>query len=88
MTLRKNSQPQGSLDAAIAGLPARFLDTEVYADGGSMTGLVAYTNDLSEHLREELGTGANEPPTVEVMTAIGIPPAEWYRALLTQPTES
>jgi hypothetical protein len=81
MTIRRGSQRRGSLDSVLENLPERFREAEVYAENGTMTGLQAYMADLSEHLRQELGT--EDPPTVDVMTALGIPPSEWYRALLT-----
>jgi hypothetical protein len=82
MTVRKNNKaPRGSLDAALEALPDRFREAEVYADNGEMTGLRVYMADLTEHLRQEMGI--DEPPTVEAMTALGIPPSEWYRAMLT-----
>ena len=45
-----------------------------------MTGLSSYVTGLTDHLRQELGI--EDPPTIEVMTMLGIPPAEWYRLLL------
>jgi hypothetical protein len=81
VTIRRNTKRLG-LDAVIAGLPARFREARVYADRGVMTGLQDYMTDLSDHLRHELDQ--KDPPTVEVMTILGIPPSEWYRALLTQ----
>ena len=81
MTLRRNKR-RGSFEAVIADLPAQFRDARVYHDRGTMTGLREYTVDLSEHLRQELGT--DDPPTVEAMTMLGIPPSEWYRVLLTR----
>lgn len=85
MPVRRNANRQRSLADLVESLPARFReDVEVYAESGAMTALAAYISDLSEHLSRELGT--ENPPTVEVMTALGIPPSEWYRVLLTQPT--
>lgn len=82
MPPRKNQQ-RGSLDSVLECLPDRFREAEVYADHGVMTGLRAYVDELSEHLRRELGLAPHEePPTIEVMTMLGIPPSEWYRALL------
>ena len=81
MTLRRNHNRRGSLDTVIAEVPARFREVEVYHDLGKMTGLGSYIADLTEHLRQELGTG--DPPTIEVMTMLGIPPSESFRALLT-----
>jgi hypothetical protein len=69
-----------SLESVLENLPDRFYEPKVYAEDGAMTGLRAYIADLSEHLRQELGT--DNPPTVEAMTALGIAPAEWYRALM------
>lgn len=41
--------------------------------------------DLSEYLREELRLPHNaDAPTAEAMTALGIPPSEWYRLLLNE----
>ena len=82
MTGRKNSRPRGALDAAIENLPERFLAPEVRTEAGQMTGLAAYMADLGQHLREVLGT--DSPPTIDVMTAIGIPPSRWYRAALEE----
>ena len=65
-----------------------LLEAEVYHDRGSMTGLAVYMRDLAEHLRQELGIPADEnPPTVQAMTALGIPPSEWYRVLLQREKE-
>ncbi len=79
MTVRKN-HPQGTLEAVIAALPGRFLAPEVYTEGGQMTGLRDYMRDLSAHLADALDT--HSPPTLAVMTELGIPPSEWYRAIL------
>lgn len=79
MTLRRSSQ-RTPLEAVVADLPARFYAAEVVADHGTMTGLQAYVADLTEHLRRELGV--DDPPTADVMTALGIPASEWYTALL------
>jgi hypothetical protein len=85
MTIRRNRQGS-SLEAVLAALPDRFRDAEVYHTRGSMTGLAAFISDLGQHLRVELGLGADQdPPTVDVMTELGIPPSEWYRAILTHP---
>ena len=46
-----------------------------------MTGLAAYMAALAEYLRRE--TGRPDPPTAAAMEVIGIPPSEWYRALLS-----
>lgn len=73
-----------SLESVLENLPDRFYEPKVYAEDGAMTGLRAYMADLSEHLCQELGT--DNPPTVEVMTALGIPPSDWYRAVMTAPT--
>jgi hypothetical protein len=79
--MRHSAKQRQSLEAVVAALPARFREAKVYSDG-AMTALRVYTADLSEHLRQELGT--DDPPTVEVMTMLGIPPSEWYRLLMTQ----
>lgn len=43
--------------------------------------------DLTAHLRRELNLAAGqEPPTGEVMRAIGAPVSEWYRQMLTAPS--
>ena len=80
MTVRKSSRPRGSLEAVIADLPERFLAPEVRTEDGQMTGLAAYAADLTEHLRTALNQP--DPPTIDVMTVLGIPPSEWYCSAL------
>ncbi|MGV0603376.1 hypothetical protein [Mycolicibacterium sp. XJ1904] len=83
MTVRRN-RGGTTLEAVLAALPDRFWDAEVYHEQGSMTGLVAFMDDLGKHLGAELRAPADEdPPTVDAMETLGIPPSEWYRALLT-----
>ena len=81
MTIRRSSQRRGSLDSVLANLPERFREAEVYAENGSMIGLAAYMADLTQHLQKELGSESHHL-VVEVMNSLGIPPSEWYRALL------
>jgi hypothetical protein len=40
--------------------------------------------DLTEHIRQETGREDAHPMAMAVMTALGVPPSDWYRALLTQ----
>jgi hypothetical protein len=82
MPSRRNAHPK-SLDEVVAALPGRFREIEIHATDGAMTALKRYTRDLSDHLRQVLGP-QSDPPTVEVMTMLGIPPSEWYRAVFTQ----
>ncbi|CAN5353557.1 hypothetical protein BH11ACT6_BH11ACT6_01810 [soil metagenome] len=83
MPPRKDAKRAQSLESVVASLPARFLDVEVHAEDGIMTGLRAYMADLTEHLRQELGLrDGDNPPTVDAMTMLGIPPSEWYRTIL------
>jgi hypothetical protein len=80
----RNRVPVDRLQAVINSLPERFLTADVVVgDGGAMIGLRNYVADLGNHLRVTLGS--DTPPVIDVMTAIGIGPAEWYRAALTYP---
>lgn len=56
MTFRKNAKRSRSRDSILSSLPAQFYEAEVYAVDGTMTGLREYMGDLSEHLRQELGS--------------------------------
>lgn len=81
MVVRRSTQHK-SLDFVIARLPKRFTHIEL---SGGTDQLAAYTLDLTAHLRRELNLAAGEdPPTSEVMRAIGAPASEWYRTWLTQ----
>lgn len=82
MTIRRNASGSGPLDRVIENIPERFLSPVVRTEDGAMTGLRAYTADLTEHLRTALNQP--NPPTVDVMAALGIAPSEWYRAVLSQ----
>jgi hypothetical protein len=79
MTVRRNASG-GPLDRVIENLPERFLSPVVRTEGGEMTALRQYMADLTEHVKAVLGDP--DPPTGEVMSALGIPPSEWYRAVL------
>ncbi len=81
MVVRRSTQHK-SIDFVISTLPERF--TRIELSGGTDQ-LRAYLVDLTAHLRRELNLGANEePPTTEVMAAIGAPVSEWYRQMLAQ----
>jgi hypothetical protein len=84
MTVRRSSRRVGSLDAVLAALPDRFRNAEVYHDHGLMTGLLAYICDLGKHLWRELASRRRGPADRRGLTALGIPPSEWYRAVLTK----
>ena len=78
---RRHRRHRDPLDRIIQNLPSRFLSgTIAVGDGGEMVSLRAYMADLRDHLREVMGT--NDPRVVDVMVALGIDPASWYRAAL------
>jgi hypothetical protein len=79
VTIRKR-QKIDKLDEAIGRLPARFLNPKV--EPGTTTDLRDYIRDLAEHLSRELGISPDRVPTIDVMESLGIPPSEWYAALL------
>ena len=83
MTVRRNSQRLGSLDAVIENLPERFYTAKAEHEQGTMTGLAAYVADLTQHLQKELES-ASQTQVIDVMTTLGIPPSEWYRAVLRE----
>ncbi|WP_078353190.1 hypothetical protein [Mycobacteroides chelonae] len=79
MVVRRTTQHK-SIDFVISTLPERF--TRIELSGGTDQ-LRAYLVDLTAHLRRELNLAAGqEPPTGEVMRAIGAPISEWYRQML------
>jgi hypothetical protein len=80
VTIRKRPTIS-QLDRVINRLPARFLNPTVAA--GTVTSLRDYIRDLTEHLSLETGISPDRIPTIDVMESLGIPPSEWYRALLT-----
>ena len=81
MVVRRSTQHK-SINFVISTLPERF--TRIELSGGTDQ-LRAYMADLTAHLRRGLNLGPNEePPTTEVMAAIGAPASEWYRTWLTQ----
>ncbi|CPU34115.1 Uncharacterised protein [Mycobacteroides abscessus] len=80
MVVRRSTQHK-SLDFVTSRLPERFTHIEL---SGGTDQLAAYMADLTGHLRRELNLAAGqEPPTSEVMRAIGAPVSEWYRQMLT-----
>lgn len=80
MVVRRSTQHK-SIDFVISTLPERF--TQIELSGGTDQ-LAAYMVDLTAHLRRELNLAqGQEPPTCEVMRAIGAPASEWYRQMLT-----
>ncbi|GAB3228766.1 hypothetical protein [Mycolicibacterium hippocampi] len=82
MTVRRSAK-RAPLDVEISELPGRFLHAEVTAEDRCMSGLHEYMSDLTTHLRCKLGVrNDDEPPTVDVMSAISVPPEAWYRAVL------
>jgi len=79
MVVRRSTQHK-SIDFVISRLPERF--TQIELSGGTDQ-LAAYMVDLTAHLRRELNLATGEdPPTGEVMAAIGAPVSEWYRQML------
>lgn len=92
MTVRRNRRRSGiSVDELVDRLPDRFLVPALEVENGNMTGLGRYMRDLDDYLRQEMGLpsttdprSAGKPlPVAEVMAAIGCPPSDWYRELLT-----
>lgn len=92
MTVRRNRRRSGiSVDQLVDQLPHQFLVPELEVENGNMTGLGRYMRELDEHLRQQLGllpttdprSAGQHPPVAEVMAAIGCPPSDWYRELLT-----
>lgn len=83
MTVRKSAQRSTPLELVIDSLPEEFLTPEIRSDDREMAGLRTYVGKLTEHLRCALNQG--NPPTIEVMRVLGIPPSEWYRAALGGP---
>ncbi|MEU9807031.1 hypothetical protein [Mycobacterium sp. NPDC050853] len=64
-------------------MPERFTKINLRADEDPREQMVAYWQDLAKYLHRELRLGPHEdPPTHEVMTAIGAPVSEWYRHML------
>ncbi|MDV6246874.1 hypothetical protein R3Q17_36285 [Rhodococcus opacus] len=92
MTTRRGSRRQtNTVDALAERLPSRFLSPRLVTGEGT-NGLQQYHSELSEWLRQELGllpqddprvSVRDTPPTIQVMTEIGIPPSEWFRVYLT-----
>lgn len=79
MVVRRSTQHK-SIDFVISTLPERF--TQIELSGGTDQ-LAAYMVDLTAYLRRELNLSpGQEPPTCEVMAAIGAPASEWYRQML------
>ena len=56
------------------------MDAEVVEVDGDMAGLRKYMADLTDHLEAQTG---RRDQTVAAMQALGIPPNEWYRELLS-----
>ena len=79
MPARRGQGQRYTLDAALENLPDRFMDAEVVAVDGDMVGLRKYMADLTDHLEAQTG---RRDQTVAAMQTLGIPPSEWYRALL------
>lgn len=87
MTVRKNSKARKTLDDVLDNLPEQFLNADVVTTDGAMVGLRDYTDDLSRHLRQELGLRHDadvQKLTAEAMEDLGIPGAEWYAAALQE----
>ncbi|PVA78480.1 hypothetical protein DDJ40_09890 [Mycobacteroides abscessus] len=81
MVVRRSTQHK-SIDFVIARLPERF--TQIELSGGTDQ-LAAYMMDLTAYLQRELNLPPSaDVPTGEVMAAIGAPPSEWYRQMLSQ----
>jgi hypothetical protein len=79
MTVRRGGAPT-PLDRVVAGLPARFLKATIEVDDqGNLTSLRDYMRDLADYLRAE---GVDSGSVVDVMSRIGLPPSEWFRAAL------
>lgn len=80
MVVRRSTQHK-SIDFVISTLPERFTQIEL---SGGIHQLAAYMADLTDHLWRELNLAqGQEPPTCEVMRAIGAPASEWYRQMLS-----
>lgn len=82
MTARRRSSRRGrSLADALHNIPDRLLQPYAIATEGQMVGLKEYMGELSTYLQREMN--GDDVPVVDAMHALGIPPADWYRGLLS-----
>ena len=85
MTVRKSSKARKTLGDVLDNLPEQFLNAEVSTMDGAMVGLRDYADDLSQHLRQELGLRHDadvQKLTAEAMEQLGVQAAEWYKAAI------
>ena len=79
--VRRRHSKGASLTEVIDRLPDRFLHIDFVVDV-EMTGLRSYMRDLGRHLSQEFGYPVEQDVVVQVMTELGVPPAQWYGKVL------